>query len=42
MPMLRPGRSLSTPWPIAKTTTALMPVVANETADDADGWHAAR
>ena len=38
MPMLRPGTYLSTPWPIAKTTAALMPVVP----DAADGWHAVR
>ena len=40
MPMLRPGTRLSTPWPIAKTTAALMPVVPDNA--DADGWHAAR
>ena len=42
MPMLRPGTRLSTPWPIAKTTAALMPVVADDANGDADGWHAAR
>jgi hypothetical protein len=38
MPMLRPGSYVSTPWPIAKTTAALMPVEP----DNADVWHAAR
>lgn len=38
IPMMRLGSRSSTPWPIAKTTAALMPVEATPTAD-ADGWH---
>jgi hypothetical protein len=42
MPMLRPAARLATPWPIAKTTGAMMPVVADDAPAGADGWHAAR
>jgi hypothetical protein len=52
MPMMRPGINYSSPWPIAKTTAALMPIVPASaeapaapkplTAADADGWHAMR
>ncbi len=43
MPMMHPGARLSTPWPIAKTTAALMPVESPMPATaDADGWHEVR
>jgi hypothetical protein len=43
MPMMRPGAThYQSPWPIAKTTAALMPVEPAPSVDDADGWRPVR